>query len=297
MTTVAREWNEAGFRTSAPEGATARPRAPRKNDYRPSGKWSNVAIRSLLRAPRNMGKSTLYGDIMGEGTWTPIVDEPTWQAMRRFLAGRERPDSTVGKLNTLLSRIASCAVCGGSMGASKRGDRAIYICQGTADEAASRGHCQLPLDFADEVVVSRLVQRMKEIGRVAFRPNPAPVDTAPLITRRSEIEVLMAELVEDRSAGLIDRAALLAGTAKLRDELAEIEDALAEAGGRTPSRSIDISSAFEEFDQLDLGEQRAVLRDAFAFIRVVPRGKGRPRTGQPTWRAEQIETEFTPAWS
>jgi hypothetical protein len=40
LTTVAREWNEAGFRTSAPDAATARPRAPRKNDYDPSGLWN-----------------------------------------------------------------------------------------------------------------------------------------------------------------------------------------------------------------------------------------------------------------
>jgi hypothetical protein len=60
---------------------------------------------------------------------------------------------------------------------------------------------------------------------------------------------------------------------------------------------IDVDAAYEEFNRLDLGERRAVLRDAFAFIRVTPRGKGRPKTGQPTWRAELIETEFTPAWS
>jgi hypothetical protein len=136
LTTVAREWNEAGFRTSAPDAATARPRAPRKNDYDPSGLWNNVAVRFVLRAPRNMAKSTLYGEIMGEGNWTPIVDEPTWRAMDRFLADRERPDSTVGKLANLLSRIATCTVCGGPVGASKRGDAPIYVCQGPEDETS-----------------------------------------------------------------------------------------------------------------------------------------------------------------
>jgi site-specific DNA recombinase len=60
---------------------------------------------------------------------------------------------------------------------------------------------------------------------------------------------------------------------------------------------IDIEAAYEEFNGMDLAEQRTVLRDAFAFIRVVPRGKGRPKAGQPTWRTALIETEFTPAWS
>jgi site-specific DNA recombinase len=289
LTTVAREWNEAGFRTSAPDPATARARAPRRNDYDPSGRWSNVAVRSLLRAPRNMAKSTLYGEIMGDGNWTPIVDETTWRAMDLFLAGRERPGSTVGKLATLLSRIASCTVCGGPMGASKRGSAPIYVCQGPVDETLSRGHCQLPLDFADRVVVSRLLQQMEATGRTMSGQQPAPMDVAPLKARENEIELLMAELVEDRAAGLLERAAVLTGTARLREELTGIRKSVLEAGRR--------ETADEEFGKLALVEQRAVLRDAFTFIRVIPRGKGRPKAGQPTWRAALIETEFTPAWS
>ncbi|MEV6305156.1 recombinase family protein [Actinoplanes sp. NPDC051861] len=297
LTTVAREWNEAGFRTSAPDAATARPRAPRKNDYAPSRRWNNVAVRSVLRAPRNIAKSTLYGEIMGDGHWTPIVDEPTWRAVDRFLADRERPDSTVGKLANLLSQIATCTVCGGSMGASKRGDAPIYVCKGTRDESAGRGHCQRPLDFADRVVVVRLLQQMGLTGRTTFRRQPVSIDTSALKARELEIEVLMAELVEDRTAGLIDRAALLAGTATLRQELAEVRDSLAEAGGSPAAKMIDIEAASEEFDRLSLGEQRAVLQEAFAYIRVIPRGKGRTKPGNPTWRPEFIETEFTRAWS
>jgi DNA invertase Pin-like site-specific DNA recombinase len=297
LTTVAREWNEEGFRTSAPAAASARPRALRKNDYDPSGRWNNVAVRLLLRAPRNMAKSTLYGEVMCDGNWTPIVEESTWRAMDRFLADRERPDSTVGRLATLLSRIASCAVCGGPMGASKRGDAPIYVCQGPEDETSSRGHCQLPIDFANGVVVTRLIQQLKVTGRTKFRPQHTSADRAPLKARETEIEALMAELVKDRTAGLIDRAALLAGTATLREELADIRDSLAEAGGHAPARTFDFEAAYDEFDRLDLGEQRALVRGAFSFIRVVQRGKGRPKTGQPTWRAELIETEFTAGWS
>lgn len=179
LTTVAREWNEAGFRTSAPAAAIAQPRVPRKNGYDPSGRWNNVAVRSLLRAPRNMAKSTLYGEVMGAGNWTPIVDEPTWRAMERFLADRERPDSTVGKLATLLSRIATCTVCGGPMGASKRAKAPIYVCQGKKDENASRGHCQLPIAFADGVVVSRLIRQMGDTDRETFGPRPASIDMTP----------------------------------------------------------------------------------------------------------------------
>ncbi|MEV4345965.1 recombinase family protein [Actinoplanes sp. NPDC049596] len=279
LTTVAREWNAAGFRTSAPDSATARPRTTRTNNYDPSGRWNNVAVRALLRAPRNMGKSALYGQIMGDGTWTPIVDEPTWHAMDSLLAGRERPDSSVGKLTQLLSRIATCGVCGGPMGASKRGDVPIYVCQGPKEEAASRGHCQLPLEFADGVVLSRLIQQMAATGRRAFRSQTDAVDLASLQERESEIETLMAELVEDRTADLIDRTALVTGSATLRHELTEIRTRLGEAAGHETAGPIDIAVARAEFNRLNLGEQRAAVRKVFAAIRVIPRGKGRPKTG------------------
>jgi hypothetical protein len=107
----------------------------------------------------------------------------------------------------------------------------------------------------------------------------------------------MAELVEDRTAGLIDRAALHAGTAKLREELAEIQQTLVEVGVHGPAEEIDVEAAFEEFEELDLGEQRQILRDAFETMLLIPRGKGRPKNGESPWKPEMIQSTFTPAWS
>ena len=300
LTRIAREWNEAGFTTSAPDPKAARPRAPRKRKYDPTRRWTNVAVRALLRSPRNMAKSTLYGEIMGNGAWSPIVDEATWRAVDRKLADRERPDSSGGKLANLLSGIATCSICDGSMGASRRGKEgeSIYVCKGDPNQPnLGRGHCSMAVDFADGQIVRRLVEQMQATKRVTFRPQPLAIDTAPLVQRENEIADLMAELVEDRTAGLIDRAALVAGTAKLRAELSEIQAELSEAGKYGPAKVIDVEAAYDEFDRMDLGEQRATLRDAFDFIKVVPRGKGRRRQGEPAWRAELIQTGFTPAWS
>ncbi|MET8089622.1 recombinase family protein [Micromonospora sp. NPDC005220] len=300
LSAIAREWNEAGFTTSAPNPETARPRAPRTRNYSPTGRWNNVAVRFLLRNPRNIAKSTLYGEVMGEGNWSPIVDEPTWRAVDRRLADRERPDSNWGKLANLLSGIASCSVCEGPMGATRRptAGECIYVCKGRMDRPElGRGHCSIGIEFADGSVVRRLVQRLEITGRTAFKPQPPVIDVAPLMQREAEISQLMAELVEDRTAGLIDRAALVTGTANLRAELAEIQAELAKAGGHGSAKVIDIEAAYDEFDAMDLGEQREVLRDAFDAIVMRPRGKGRPKNGEPTWKADLIEVTFSQAWS
>lgn len=143
----------------------------------------------------------------------------------------------------------------------------------------------------------RLIKQMEATGRVTFRPQPTAIDTTDLVNREAEIARLMAELVEDRAAEIIDRAALRDGTVKLRAELTEVQAAIAKAGAHGPATVIDIEAAYDEFDRLDLGEQRAILRNAFEFIKVLPRGKGRRKAGEPAWKPELIRSEFTPAWS
>ncbi|WP_405428072.1 recombinase family protein [Micromonospora sp. NBC_00617] len=301
LSTVAREWNKAGFTTTAPDPEKARPRQPRKQDYNPSGQWNNVAVRNWLRSPRNMGKQTLYGEIVGDGNWEALVDEETWWAVDRLLTDRERPDGNGGKLQNLLSAIAKCSVCNASMGVDRRGrekDDLVYVCKGWANKPElGRGHCSIGVDFADGIVVRRLIQQMEKTGRVAFHPQPVSIDTTPLKEREKEIATLMAELVEDRTQGFITRAALQEGSAKLQAELVDVQTALAKAGAHGgPAEEIDIEAAYEEFDAMELGEQRQILRDAFVLIQVRPRGKGRPKKGEGTWKPELIESPFSPAW-
>ncbi|MEU4155734.1 recombinase family protein [Actinoplanes sp. NPDC026670] len=298
LSAVAREWNEAGFRTSAPSQEETRPRQPRRRAYDPTGQWSIVALRFLLRQPRNMGMITLYGEVMGPAAWEPIIDEATWRKVDQMLADRERPDWVGGKLANLLSAIAHCGVCGGPVRATKKKGEPFYMCAGVAREPElGRGHTQLPIDYADGQVVHRLISQMKLLGRVSFRPMPSTADLQPLRDRETQLEGAIKELVEDRSLGLITRLELHEGTTKARKELEAIQREIAKAAGRGPAKVVDIEAAYEEFEALDLGEQRSTLLDAFSIIRFVQRGKGRPRAGEAVWRAEHLMTEFTPAWT
>lgn len=300
LTTIAREWNELGFTTSAPTAEEARPRLDRKQSYDPSGRWSNVAVRLVLRSPRNMAKITLYGEIMGEGKWSAIVDESTWRAVERLLGDRERPDSQLGKLANLLSGIMTCTVCDGKLRANRRKteDPAIYVCAGNDDKLdLGRGHSSIGVSYADGQIVARLVRQMEDTGRVTFRPLPPDIDVAPLKQREVDILQRMEELVQDRDARIMPRAVYLTSAANLNAELEEVQAALANAGSWGPVKHVDVEAAYEEFETLDLGEQRTILREAFQYIRLIPRGKGRPKAGEGIWRADLIQTEFTEAWS
>ncbi|MBB3099363.1 DNA invertase Pin-like site-specific DNA recombinase [Actinoplanes campanulatus] len=297
LTAIAADWNEKGFRTSAPSEEEARPRAPRQRAYNPTGLWGNVAVRLLLRNPRNMGMITLYGEIMGKGSWKPIIDEATFLKVDKLLADRQRPESLKGKLANLLSGIAECGVCGGPVQATKRNDEPLYTCKGNKwKPEEGRGHTSLPLDYAEGLVLRRLVEQMKRTNRVSFHPMPTGVDVSPLEARERAIDKRLNELIVEEVTGKITRQQLHAGTAELRHELAGIQMEIARAGSFGPVKTIDIEAAYEEFGALDLGEQRGILSDAFQFIRLIQRGRGRPRAGEPIWKPEHLETEFTPEW-
>ncbi|MFI5840587.1 recombinase family protein [Catenuloplanes sp. NPDC051500] len=306
MATICQEWNEAGYRTSAPEPRPddpERPRAPRKQDYNPTGEWGVPALRRLLRSPRNMGKITLYEEIMGDGQWPAIIDESTWLRAQEVLDRNSEvyANPNAGKQTYLLSGLAECGKCGGKVITNKAPNGApwrIYVCGGVEGKPeAGTGHTSIPIDFADDLIVNRLVMQMDRTGRRTFHSVPDPVNVEPLKTREREIEGLMAELVEDRTQGLIDRAAMLAGTARLRAELVALQAEIARAGSATFTKEVDIENAFEEFGALDLGEQRTILAGAFEFIRLPGRGRGRAPKGLPSWRPEHLLSEFTAAWS
>jgi DNA invertase Pin-like site-specific DNA recombinase len=94
---IAREWNAAGA-----YGLTGKP-------------WSASTVSLFLRKPRNAGLRDHNGEIVGAGTWPPLVDEETWRAAQAVLhaPGRAPGRKTVRK--HLLTGVLRCGKsgCGG----------------------------------------------------------------------------------------------------------------------------------------------------------------------------------------
>ncbi len=94
---IAREWNAAGA-----YGLNGKP-------------WSASTVSLFLRKPRNAGLRDHNGEIVGAGTWSPLVDEETWRAVQAVLdaPGRAPGRKTVRK--HLLTGVLRCGKpgCGG----------------------------------------------------------------------------------------------------------------------------------------------------------------------------------------
>ena len=151
---IGRDFDAAGLRPTAARkirderGNVVKDDAGNEITEPVSERWSVPSVRVLLRAPRNAALSTYLGEIVGSGSWTPIVSEATWRAADRLLGDPARHHGGSGHVENLLSGIASCATCERTVKVQYRGGRkaadgsyAIYMCP--------KGHVSLPVEFAD----------------------------------------------------------------------------------------------------------------------------------------------------
>lgn len=95
--------------------------------------WRMVAVKKLLGNPRLAGYSTMNGEIVGRGTWKPILDESTWETARALAETKQRRGNRPRV--ALLVGIIFCGKCGHKMATAGRarrgggGPQRIYRCE------------------------------------------------------------------------------------------------------------------------------------------------------------------------
>ena len=186
------------------------------------GEWRDVTIRSLLMRQRNSGLRIHHGEVIGDGTWDPILTREEMEAVTRILTspGRRTTPGAMGRTR-LLSGIASCGVCGASMRAAqgkayKDKRKPIYRCHGKA--CVTRDASKLD-DLVTAVVCARL-------AREDAADLLLSTDGDPHAEARAEAERLRQKLLDaadDYAADIITREQMSALTAKLRPAIATLE--------------------------------------------------------------------------
>jgi DNA invertase Pin-like site-specific DNA recombinase len=245
---IARTWNEAGVTT--PRGNT----------------WSGSRVRELLLLARNAGLRELHGEVIGKGTWPPIVAEETWRAAHAKITARRGDGPFTGR-KYLLSGIAVCGACGAALTShiSNRGKRQ-YGCYQCHKVARSGERC-------DELIVETVVRRLSKPDAVELLvSDDEQVDTNALRERRRELEAGLAEL--GRKFAKAPAAFRQSALDDITEKLAAIDAQLLDTAKVDVFEGVigaaDVAAAF---DSLDLGRQRTIV-DALLEITVNPVGKG-----------------------
>ena len=198
---ICRQWNADGVRT-----VTGKP-------------WTAEVLTKFMRKPRNAGLRAYKGEIVGKGTWPPLVDETVWRAAQAVLDAPGRAPGRKAVRRHLLTGVALCGKCKHTLAGSYRTDgRIVYVCK----------QCHGGSILAENVepMVYQIVA-----GRLA-KPDAGDLlkaelhDTAEAEKLRTERATLLAELDNigvERADGLLTGKQAKIATDRITEKLTAIE--------------------------------------------------------------------------
>jgi DNA invertase Pin-like site-specific DNA recombinase len=244
-------------------------------------RWDRSSARTMLLNPRNAGLRAYHGEVIGPGTWEPIVDEATWRAARELIADPARYRGQ-GALRWLGGGLFRCH-CGARVRVnySQHGKR-VYQCQ-------ARSHLSRSAEPVDALIEQTMVDLLRVPGLLAARVAADEQDGVPeLRDRAAALRHRLDQVTTDYADGLLTGRQLKAATEKITDELAEVEGQLAEAGRGSRLGSLlaaaDPGQAW--LDESDLGVRRSAL-DALVTVTLLPSKPGRAPFDPATVRIER----------
>ena len=267
LSDVARTWNAAGASTT-------------------NGKpWTAPMISAFIRKPRNAGKRSYRGKIVGDGTWPPLVDPATWASVQLELDSR--PGRPTGKRarRHLLTGVLHCGKCPSTMTAAYTNTGTItYACKACRGVSVRAEHVE-PMLF--DLVAGRLAQPD------AVDLLKAEIHDAEEAEKLREQEnVLLArldEIADERADGLLTGEQAKRATDRITGQLDDLRRRQQSAARLRLFADLPLGKpeVRERVRQLSPDRYRAVL-GVLMTVTIAPVGKGgktfRPERVRVTWK-------------
>jgi DNA invertase Pin-like site-specific DNA recombinase len=155
--------------------------------------WRPNSVKQYLANPRIAGWSTLNGEIVGEGSWEPLVDREDFETLRAMLQQRSRaPRPRVA----LLGGLVHCGKCGSRMITGNYGTRKTIQRNYRCEPRPGIGGCggvSVRAENCEEIVEAYAKARLltPEVRRRIEELRAQPGDEAQEIT---ELELRIREL-------------------------------------------------------------------------------------------------------
>ncbi|MGI8682836.1 MAG: recombinase family protein [Mycobacteriales bacterium] len=234
--------------------------------------WQPTEVRRMLTRARNAGLRQHRGDVMGKATWPAVLEEDTWRALCARLNDPGRRTSPDFGRRWLGSGLYLCGVCGdtviaGTSSTGTGGHKPGYRCR-------SRQHITRDAVKVDDLVEALVIERLSRSDAVRLLTTSTAADTTALHAEAIVVRARMDELAGVFAAGDIDVRQLAEGTARLRDRLGVIEDAIGQSAASSVLTGIIGADVAARWGGLDLSRRRAVV-DALMVVTIDKARRGR----------------------
>jgi DNA invertase Pin-like site-specific DNA recombinase len=254
--------------------------------------WRTSTIRNFLTNPRYWGMRVHNGQVIGEGTWEPIITPEQGERLVRLLMDPARRTNRTAR-RYLLSGMLRCGLCGGTLHSAPKNQVRRYGCSMGADVRGC-GRIYIYAEMLEGFLAKAILMRL-DTPEMLAELNRAPAGNEEAVAVAEQIEADTARkksLAEDWADGLISRDDWLNANARIEPRLVANHAALARLTQR------DKVAAYaghgkelrERWDSLNLSRQvaivKAVLDHAVILPATTPGRRGLdPDRVEPVWRA------------
>jgi DNA invertase Pin-like site-specific DNA recombinase len=186
-------------------------------------------VKRMVTSPRLAGLVEHQGEIVGEGTWEPIVDRPTWEQVRAILLDPARASQVGRPPKYLLPGFLRCGMegCGAKLVSRPLGSpktRPSYACIATG-----KLHLSIAAEPVDRLIEESVLRRLDHTGLVKVLAARAKADdTRELAEQLARDDAAFTQLGDDfYRDGIIDRPTFLRQRAALEPRIANARAELA----------------------------------------------------------------------
>lgn len=231
--------------------------------------WTEQPMSAFLRSPRNAGLREHNGEIVGKGTWEPLVDEELWRSVQDVMS-RHREGRRAYRRH-LLSGVLGCGNCGHHLTAQQTVKKDVqYHCKNCFGIGVAAVHVE---KFVLDLIGGRLAKK-----DAADLLRSKAHDSAEEEAIRQKIGTLnnrLDEIAAERGEGLLTGRQAQVASRVVQRQLDAIE---AERRNQDMAHKFDgirlgTPSAVGDVRALSPDRLRAVI-DVLCELTVMPVGKG-----------------------
>lgn len=205
--------------------------------------WSRPSVRAVASSPRLVGLRVHRGEIVGRGTWEPIVDRAVWERAQQRLT-RPPGMSLSSRRVFVLSGAMFCAKCGTAMTGNQHHGRPYYSCPHPSRGGEGCGGNSIPAEPVEDVVLAHVRAKLDdkdfvdELNRFLLDGR---ADTTDLQAERDNVNAKLADLAARWAADDVLEIEYLAARRVLADRLKALDSTI--AANPDPAVTVDVIRA------------------------------------------------------